>query len=224
MSVSKSARTTESKIERFANRLVVGIAHHWLAIFNIAWALYVGLPLLAPTLMYIGASFPAQMIYSLYSFLCHQLPDHSYFLFGNSFVPLKPELVIAGMASSGGLFAERAFIGNAEIGYKVAFCQRDLAIYGSILVAGLIYALIRNRIEPISLKWYALFLIPIAIDGLTQLLGWRESNWWLRTLTGVIFGAGSVWLAYPFLQSAMDEVVESESSRMALRQVSPGTG
>ena len=139
-------------------------------------------------------------------------------------MPLKPELVIAGMASSGGLFAERAFIGNAEIGYKVAFCQRDLAIYGSILVAGLIYALIRNRIEPISLKWYALFLVPIAIDGLTQLLGWRESNWWLRTLTGVIFGAGSVWLAYPFLQSAMDEVVESESSRMALRQVSPGTG
>ena len=224
MSVSKSARTTESKIERLANGLVVGIARHWLAFFNIAWGLYVGLPLLAPALMYVGATFPAQLIYSLYSLLCHQLPDHSYFLFGNSIVPLKPELVSAGMAASGGLFAERSFIGNAEIGYKVAFCQRDVAIYGSIFLGGLLFALIRNRIGPINLKWYALFLVPIAIDGFTQLLGWRESSWWLRTLTGVIFGAGSVWLAYPFLQSAMDEVVESEMSRMALRQIGPAAG
>ncbi len=213
-SPASGALSSNKKIEMYADALVMGVARHWLAIFNFAWGCYVGLPILAPILMAAGFVAPAHLIYGLYSFLCHQLPDHSYFLFGPELAPLKPALTIAGM-QAGGLLQERTFIGNAEIGYKVAICQRDVAIYGSIFLAGALYALIRNRVAPISVKWYALFLIPMAVDGLTQLVGLRESNWWLRTATGMIFGFGSVWLAYPFLQSAMDDVIDSEVQRRA---------
>jgi uncharacterized membrane protein len=202
-----------SALSDFANRLVLAIAHHWLAIFNTAWGLYAFLPFLAPLFMVLGLETPARLIYAVYSFLCHQLPDHSYFLFGASPVPLAPELMAAGAPDEANLFLFRSFIGNPQIGYKVALCERDVAIYGSVFVAGLLFAILRHQgnVRAPSLKLYLLFLIPIAVDGLTQLVGWRESNWWLRTVTGAIFGAASVWLAYPYVENAMQEVIEAET-------------
>lgn len=82
-------------------------------------------------------------------------------------------------------------------GYQMAFCQRNTAIYGSILLAGLVYAWRRGRIRPLSLGLYLLLCLPMAIDGGTQLLGLRESTWLLRTITGSLFGTASVWLLYP---------------------------
>jgi uncharacterized membrane protein len=46
----------------------------------------------------------------------------------------------------------------------------------------------------------------MAVDGFTQLFGWRESDWLLRTITGCLFGMATVWLAYPYVQEAMDDV------------------
>jgi uncharacterized membrane protein len=37
----------------------------------------------------------------------------------------------------------------------------------------------------------------MALDGLTQLAGWRESTWELRLATGLLFGVASGWLLYP---------------------------
>ncbi len=204
---------SSSAISDFANRLVVWIARHWLAIFNTAWGLYTILPFVAPLLMFWGLVMPARVIYGIYSFTCHQLPDHSYFLFGKTPVPLAQELMAAGAPDEANLFLFRSFIGNAEIGYKVALCERDIAIYGSVFLAGLIFAFIRQqgKVRAPSLKIYALFLIPIAVDGLTQLIGWRESNWWLRSVTGAIFGIASVWLAYPYVEDAMQDVIEVET-------------
>jgi uncharacterized membrane protein len=189
------------------------IARHWLALFNTAWGLYVILPFVAPLLMQAGFVTPARLIYGVYSFTCHQLPDHSYFLFSPTPVPQAQELMAAGAPDEANLFFFRSFIGNPQIGYKVALCERDIAIYGSVFLAGLAFALIRRRgkLRAPSLKVYLLFLIPIAVDGLTQLVGWRESNWWLRTVTGAIFGVASVWLAYPYVEDAMQEVIETES-------------
>lgn len=204
---------TSSAINDFATRLVLWIARHWLALFTVAWGLYAFVPFLAPVLMNWGLVGPASLIYGIYSFTCHQLPDHSYFLFGQTPVPTAQELMAAGAADSNNLFLFRSFIGNAEVGYKVALCERDIAIYGSVFVASLIFAMVRRwgKVRAPSLKVYALFLIPIAVDGLTQMIGWRESNWWLRTLTGAIFGIASVWIAYPYIEDAMNEVIETES-------------
>ena len=119
----------------------------------------------------------------------------------------------AGAPDEANLFLFRSFIGNPDIGYKVALCERDIAIYGSVFLAGLIFAFIRQqgKVRAPSLKIYVLFLIPIAVDGLTQLIGWRESNWWLRSVTGAIFGIASVWLAYPYVEDAMQDVIEVET-------------
>jgi uncharacterized membrane protein len=197
-----------SAIARYANKLVLGIARHWLALFNLAWGLYLFLPFLAPLSMQLGYPGPARVIYALYSFTCHQLPDHSYFLFGDNPTPLMPDLTAGGMETGLNLLQQRKFIGNSELGFKVALCERDVAIYSSVLLAGLLFALLRKRLAPLSLKVYALFLIPIAIDGGTQLFGLRESNWWLRTLTGALFGVASVWLAYPYVEDAMQDIMD----------------
>ena len=200
-------------ISDIANRLVLWIARHWLALFTSAWGLYTALPFLAPVFMRIGLTTPARLIYGIYSFTCHQLPDHSYFLYGQSPVPQAQALMAAGAADANNLFLFRSFIGNGDIGYKVALCERDIAIYGSVFLAGLVFAILRQygTVRAPSLKVYSLFLIPIALDGGTQLLGLRESNWWLRTVTGAIFGIASVWLAYPYIEDAMQEVIETES-------------
>jgi uncharacterized membrane protein len=207
--------SADSGLTKFVNWLVLGIARHWLALFNLAWAIYVVLPFLAPAFMAAGLVTPARLIYSLYSFTCHQLPDHSYFLFGETPVPLLPELQAGGMPADYNLFQQRKFVGNEQLGYKVAICERDIAIYSSVVVAGLIFALARKRLPALRPKYYVLFLIPIALDGGTQLFGWRESNWWLRTFTGALFGMASVWLAYPFIDDAMQDVIDSEEARQA---------
>ena len=74
--------------------------------------------------------------------------------------------------------------------------------------------MLRGRVRGIGLKIYLLLLIPIALDGLSQLFGLRESNWWLRTFTGALFGGASVWLAYPYIEAAMRDVVRSEEMRL----------
>jgi uncharacterized membrane protein len=203
----------ESNVARIANGLVIRIARHWLAIFNTAWGLYVLLPFLAPVLMQVGWTPPARVIYAVYSVMCHQLPDHSYFLFGDQLAPNAVALEAGGMGAGLGLFEQRQFVGNAGVGFKVAICQRDVAIYSSVLLAGLLFALVRNRLPGISLRWYLLLLVPIALDGGTQLIGLRESDWLLRTITGALFGAGSVWLAYPYIDEAMQDVLVTEERR-----------
>lgn len=208
-----SQTPTDSPLSRAAHRLVQGIARHWLALFNLAWAVYILLPFLAPILMHLGWTTPARLIYAVYSMLCHQLPERSYFLFGNNLTPSLAALEAAGMESGPSLFAQRSFIGAADVGYKIAICQRDIAIYGAVLVGGLLFGLLRRRLHGLSLRWYLLLLVPIALDGLTQLVGLRESNWWLRSVTGILFGIGSVWLAYPYIDDAMQDVIESEAQR-----------
>jgi uncharacterized membrane protein len=202
-----------SVVSDIASRIVLWVARHWLALFNTGWGLYTFVPFLAPILMHNGFVAPARLIYGIYSFACHQLPDHSYFLFGKTAVPLAPELMASGAPDATNLFLFRTFIGNPQIGYKVALCERDIAIYGSVFVAGLIFALIRQRVavRAPSLRVYLLFLLPIALDGFSQLFGLRESNWWLRSVTGAIFGVASAWFAYPYVEDAMQEVIETES-------------
>jgi uncharacterized membrane protein len=192
------------------DRVVYGITHHWLAFFNAAVALFTALSVAAPLLLAAGATTPARLIYLAYIPACHQLPERSYFLLGEKPVYTVEELEARGMTEGLSRFQRRGFYGNEMTGYKIAFCERDLAIYVSILLAGLAYGLLRGRghVHALPFKVYVLFLIPLALDGLTQLVGLRESNWWLRTITGGLFGAASVWLAYPLVDVAMRDVAQ----------------
>jgi uncharacterized membrane protein len=81
----------------------------------------------------------------------------------------------------------------------MAFCERDFAIYGSFFLGGIIFAVLRGRLKPLPWLVYAMLIMPMAVDGFTQLLLLRESTWELRVVTGMLFGFATVWLIYPYL-------------------------
>jgi uncharacterized membrane protein len=89
----------------------------------------------------------------------------------------------------------QAFIGSPALGYKVAWSDRMVTMYGGIFLGGLLFAWLRHRIkQPPGWAWM-LLLWPIIIDGATHTLsdmaglgeGFRYHNQWLAALTGDIF-------------------------------------
>jgi uncharacterized membrane protein len=210
---------TLTRTDRFSNWFV----NHYMLVFNLIFLVYVGLPFLAPVFMKAGAETPARLIYKIYSPLCHQLAFRSWFLFGEQlFYPRE----LAGMdsvasyeettgLSSLDVQAARRFIGDEHTGYKVALCERDIAIYSSIVAFGILFSITGKRLK--SIPWYLWILIgiiPIAVDGFSQLsslmnlpfsLPERESTPVLRTLTGFLFGFTTVWYGYPYVEDTMAE-------------------
>ncbi len=87
-------------------------------------------------------------------------------------------------------------------GYQLALCARNLAIYGSLFLGTLLFRAVRGWLPAIGWRWWLVTMLPMALDGGTQLFGWRESNWELRTLTGSIFGLGVCWFVLPMLEAA----------------------
>ena len=167
---------------------------HWLQAINGLVAIFVGLPLAAPILLAVGHTEVAGAIYGAYRLVCHQWAFRSYFLLGPQSTYSLGEL-----RERLGPSAPFGLLGGPDLGYKVAFCERDVAIYLAVLAAGLLYAALRHRFEPLPVAIYLGMIAPMAIDGFSQLFGWRESTVELRTLTGGLFGLASVWLLYPRL-------------------------
>ncbi len=185
------------------NRFADWIVRHWLAILNLLFLIYVGLPFMAPVFMEVGAETPAKIIYTIYRPACHQLPERSFFLFGQSPVYSREALPANGVADSNNVFVRRNYIGDANHGYKVAICERDVAIYGSMFLMGLLFALMRGHLPRLKARWLLLFALPMFIDGSTQLVGLRSSTWQLRLITGAFFGIGLIWFAYPYIEESM---------------------
>ncbi len=98
---------------------------------------------------------------------------------------------------------ERSFF---IFGHQIAYCQRDLAIYTGVFVLGLVYAMVRHSLGPLSLRGAFLLTLPMAADGMTQLVGLRESTWQLRVVTGVFFALAIVWFIYPRLELGFAEI------------------
>jgi uncharacterized membrane protein len=197
-------------------------SRHYLAVFNVVIFIYLAIPFLAPTLMKAGADAPAGVIYKAYSFVCHQLAFRSWFLFGEQAVYPRAEAGIKGIMSyqqatgmdGSDLLAARDFVGNDQLGYKVALCERDVAIYGGILLFGILFALLGRRIKSIHwVIWIIFGILPIALDGISQLISqppmgfipFRESTPLLRTLTGFLFGFLTAWFGYPYVEESMKE-------------------
>lgn len=154
--------------------------------------------------MVIGWEGVGKVVYTIYSFLCHQLPQRSYFFFGPKISYSIPEIQAVWKDSFDPLIL-RQFTGNSQMGWKVAWSDRMVSIYGSIWLAGLLWWPIRKRIK--SLPWWGLllFILPMAVDGTSHLIsdlfgigqGYRDNNLWLAALTGNIFPvsfyAGDAW-------------------------------
>lgn len=91
------------------------------------------------------------------------------------------------------------------LGHQIALCSRNLALYGSIWLGSVFFRFARDKVRPLNWRWLLCFLLPMALDGGTQLFGWRESNVYLRLITGMLFGFGICWFALPFVQDAINE-------------------
>lgn len=101
-------------------------------------------------------------------------------------------------------------------GYQMAVCSRCFAIYVSFLATGIFFYFIKDRLKPWSIKYYVLFCVPMAIDGLSQLVGFRESTNELRIITGIIFGIGSALYVYPYLNAIL-EIEKEDQKRLNVK-------
>lgn len=222
----RRAAARGSQVTR-ADRFALWFSRHWLALVNLLVFLYVGLPFAAPVMMKVGWTTPAKAIYTVYSPLCHQLGFRSWFLFGaQPFYP-REAAGIEGVATFGeatgldesALLPARQFVGNEQVGYKVALCERDVAIYGAIFLFGLFYAATGRRLKPLPLLWWVVIgWLPIGLDGFSQLFGqsgipalialfpYRESTPLLRTVTGLLFGWTTAWFAFPVVEETMRDL------------------
>ncbi|MFA5873278.1 MAG: DUF2085 domain-containing protein [Anaerolineales bacterium] len=221
--VNTSRTQTISK----ADKISYWISKHYLAIFNLFLILYIGFPFLAPIFKKAGWNTPAEVIYKIYRPLCHQWAFRSFFLFGEqAYYPhaaAKIPAVLTFEQVSGitdltdpSRLQARLFEGNALLGYKVALCERDVAIWGAMALFGVVYALTGRKLPKLHwLIWVLVGLGPIGLDGFSQLfsqipstfiqsiLPYRESTPLLRALTGFLFGLTTAWFMFPLIEESM---------------------
>jgi len=88
-------------------------------------------------------------------------------------------------------------------GHQLGMCARNLSIYSAMFLGSLIFVLSKKRLPGIPWWLWVLMVLPLAVDGTTQMFGWRESTWELRVLTGTLFGLANVWFALPLIQKTI---------------------
>lgn len=234
------------------NRVVYVFSRYWLLFTSLLIGAFTGLPWLAPLFMAGGWTGAAGAIYLFYSTQCHQMPQRSFFLFGDRIMYSLQTLQSVWQESSNPLIL-RQFTGNPTMGWKVAWSDRMVYMYTALFVAGLLYWPLRRRIKPLPWWGLILFLLPMGIDGTTHMIsdftggiggGFRYTNawlavWtnnafpatfyagdalgsfnaWMRLLSGIFFGIGIVWFAYPQLQDAFAAVarrIQTKFSRAGI--------
>jgi uncharacterized membrane protein len=101
------------------------------------------------------------------------------------------------------------------LGHQLGLCQRNLSIYGSMFLGSLIFVLSKKRLPGLPWWLWILLILPMAVDGTTQLFGWRESTMELRVLTGTIFGLANIWFVLPLIQKTLDETPATTTASVA---------
>jgi uncharacterized membrane protein len=191
--------------EPLGERVLSALGRHWLRAALIALGLFAGLPWIAPLSAALGLWGIADRIYTLYMFVCHQLPERAATLFG-----YQVAYCWRNTAIYTGLFLFGALYGLARDRHVswLAWLPRSVPLWG-----------------------FMLLLVPMALDGLSHMFGLRDStlgeqsfgslltgsqvlslNWFLRVFTGSLAALGAVWFAFPRINKAMQE---AEALRLA---------
>jgi len=185
--------------------------NHWLQLFLVVYGLWIWLPWLAPVFMHIGWDGPGRILYFIYSFFCHQLPERSFFLFGPKPMYSLSEVQASWQNTTNPLVL-RQFVGNALMGWKLGWSDRMVSFYGGVWLFALAWWPLRGRIRPLPLWGLALLLLPIVLDGGSHAVsdlagidqGFRQGNQWLVLLTqhalptwfyvGNVLGSFNSWM------------------------------
>ncbi|MEM5774695.1 MAG: DUF2085 domain-containing protein, partial [Anaerolineaceae bacterium] len=222
------ARVDRGRTLSGADRFSLWFSRYYMAVISVLLMIYTGLPFLAPVLMKNNMPGPANVIYTIYKPLCHQLGFRSIFLFGEQWFYPRALAGIEGYKTYEELTHQdevdvlqaRKFTGDEQTGYKVALCQRDVAMYGALFLFSLVFLISGRKLKGIPwYVWIVFGLVPIAIDGFSQLPGiasdilpaWlpvRESTPTLRFVTGFLFGFTTAWYLFPMLEETMADMYQ----------------
>jgi uncharacterized membrane protein len=172
------------------------ISNHWFGIFVVVYGLWVFAPFFAPVFMRLGWNGAGKAIYLIYSFFCHQLPERSFFLFGQKTMYSLGEIQAAWQNTANPMVLRR-FIGNETMGWKIAWSDRMISFYTSVWLFAVLWWPFRKKMKPLPWWAFVLLLLPLALDGGSHAvsdiagigLGFRDSNQWLAALTNNIFPA-----------------------------------
>ncbi|MEM4295469.1 MAG: DUF2085 domain-containing protein [Candidatus Anstonellales archaeon] len=171
---------------------------------------------LTPFFAFYGYKGIASFFYNAFALTCHQYPYRSLALFplDNSInnCITKEGLPVFTMYTkifakdyNGPFYFNRSEIGliRAEIctkikeetgdiliGYKFPVCARDLGIFMGMALTTLAFRRGGENKDEIRMAYIILLIIPLAIDGSGQFLGFWESTNDIRIITGLLFGAG----------------------------------
>jgi uncharacterized membrane protein len=190
----------------------------WVIVFGIMMGVFVTFPFLAPVCMKIGWDSAGKAIYFVYSFFCHQLPERSYFLFGKKLTYTLAEIQSA-WQNTNNMWVLRQFTGNPDMGWKVAWSDRMVSMYSATWLFGLAWWPLRRRVKPLPIWGLILFLLPMAVDGITHMLsdlsgighGFRDANTWLAIITNHIlpanFYAGDAWGSFNSLMRLLTGIL-----------------
>ncbi len=161
----------------------------------------------------------AKNIQNIYTLFCHQRPQSSLFLFGgeqSQYFYTLDELKELEIVPENSLVSSGAgYWGNEDVGYKVAFCIRDIGIYSALALMGLFLTIFMNmKCKIVKVHWFLILLLmlPMAIDGILQFIvmffeiSWIPEAYLLsmskKFITGVLFGIGGALLIFPNLKDA----------------------
>jgi uncharacterized membrane protein len=196
--IAVSSQIIEERTASWADKIVFGFMRYWLIFILAASLLFVLVPFAAPAAMYAGWEGLGVLIYKLYAVTCHQLPQRSWFLFGDKLTYTLDE--IGQVYPYTDALRLRSFYGTPEMGWKVAWSDRMISFYFMVPVFGLVYAFwhrLHRSPNPISYRLLLLLLLPLMIDGFTHMFsdliygvsggGFRDTNAWLAFITGNAF-------------------------------------
>lgn len=186
--------SSNTKRSLFLVRSTYFFVRHWVVLFLLLFGIYNFLPFAAPVAMRLGWMPIGNVIYDLYATQCHQMAQRSFFLFSAQPMYNLEELPLTLTDNpSQDMLILRGFRGNEVFGWKVAWSDRMVYMYGSLWIISAVYwVLSRHRAwKPLPIWLFALLLVPMAADGITHLLsdgsglaaGFRYDNAWLAALT-----------------------------------------
>jgi len=124
-------------------------------------------------------------IYPFFSLFCHQITQRSFCIYESGicgcYLDSEP---------MSNLTKEIIVENEKGVGYKLPVCARDAPFYLAMLIGGFAVYFYKGKTydKPPPLWLFILLVLPLAIDGLTQMFALRESTNLIRTVTGFIAG------------------------------------
>ncbi|GEM_PF-387268 len=177
----------------------------YLAVMALVVAWIVATPLLA-----MSGNPAASAGYEAGKYICHQKISRSYCLFSQPYFGIGDCTPQAGIYRND-IRSEICADGKGEVrenclglqgyGYKFPVSARDMAIYFGMFAGAASFPLfwkIGSRQVPHWI-WLVIAILPLAVDGITQYLGWRESANYIRAGTGLLAGIAMSLYFIPIL-------------------------